>query len=130
LHVLIVCFSTENLFAAPSLSVDASITPLNGPFTAGQTYILTCTANVTERGSLNITTHIMWTYHSKKVTSGTGNLLNFTINPLQVSDAGQYTCMVNVSSPLLARSQNFSNSITINVTGMSVGCFQMCSTHH
>ena len=128
--MFIICFSTENLFAVPSLSVDASITPLNGPFTAGQPFILTCTANVTERGSLNITTHIMWMYHSKKVMSGTGNLLNFTINPLRVSDAGQYTCMVSVSSPLLARSRNFSNSITINVTGMSVGYFQMCSTHH
>jgi len=117
-YIYVLFFCRKSLFLVPSLSDGVSITPLNGPFIAGRSYNFTCIANVTQRETLNITTHIMWIYRSNNVISGTDNSLNFTIKSLQVSDAGKYTCIVNVSSSLVTRFQNFSISITINITGI------------
>ena len=99
----------------PTLTVDATITSPTGPFTAGQSYTLTCTATVTGGGTLSPTTTITWIHPSGSVTSETGSSLNLSLNPLQVSDAGQYTCNVSVSSPLLTRAQSNTDTFTINV---------------
>ena len=99
----------------PTLTVDASITSPTGPFTAGQSYTLTCTATVTGGGTLSPTTTITWIHPSGSVTPGTGSSLNLILNPLQLSDAGQYTCNVSVSSPLLTRAQSNTDTFTINV---------------
>ena len=101
--------------AVPPLTVGASITSPTGPFTAGQSYTLTCTANVTGGETLSTTTTITWIHPSGSVTSGTGSSLNLTLNPLQVSDAGQYTCNVRVSSPFLTGAQSATDTFTINV---------------
>ena len=99
----------------PTLTVDASITSPTGPFTAGQSYTLTCTATVTGGGTLSPTTTITWIHPSGSVTSGTGSSLDLSLNPLRVSDAGQYTCNVSVSSPLLTGAQSNTDTFTINV---------------
>ena len=45
----------------------------------------------------------------------TGSSLVLSLNPLQVSDAGQYTCNVSVSSPFLTGPQSATDTFTINV---------------
>ena len=99
----------------PTLTVDASITSPTGPFTAGQSYTLTCTATVTGGGALSLTTTITWIHPSGSMTSGTGSSLDLSLNPLQLSDAGRYTCNVSVSSPFFTRNQSDTDTFTINV---------------
>ena len=99
----------------PTLTVGASITSPTGPFTAGQSYTFTCTATVTGGGALSTTTTITWIRPSGSMTSGTGSSLDLSLNPLQLSDAGQYTCNVSVSSPFLTRAQSSTDTFTINV---------------
>ena len=99
----------------PALTVNTSILPPTGPFTAGQSYTLTCTANVTGGETLSTTTTITWIHPSGSVTSGTGSFLVLTLNLLQVSDAGLYTCNVSVSSPFLNGAQSSTDTFTVNV---------------
>ena len=99
----------------PTLTVGASITSPTGPFTAGQSYTLTCTATVTGGETLSTTTTITWIHPSGSMTSGTGSSLDLSLNSLQLSDAGQYTCNVSVSSPFLTRAQSNTDTFTINV---------------
>ena len=104
------------LSTVPTLTVGASITSSpTGPFNAGQSYTFTCTAAFTGRETLSTTTTISWLHPSESVTSGTGSSLDLSLNPLQVSDAGQYTCNVSVSSPFLTGSQSSTDTFTINV---------------
>ena len=100
-------------------TVTASINSPTAPFTAGQSYTLTCTATVTGGGgeTLSTNTTISWTHPNGSVTSGTGSSLDLTLNPLRVSDAGQYTCNVSVSSPFLTGTWNSTDTFTINVQG-------------
>ena len=108
------------------LTVTASITAPTGPFTAGQSYTLTCTATVTGGGTLPPTTTITWIHPSGSVTSGTGSSLNLSLNQLRVSDAGQYTCNVSVSSPFLTRALSDNDTIIINVLGKLFSPLNMC----
>ena len=108
------CTHVTSHSAAPIVS--ASITSPTGPFTVGQSYTLTCTANVAGAGTMSTTT-ITWIHPSGSVTSGTGSSLDLSLNPLRVSDAGQYTCNVSVSSPFLTGAQSATNTLTISVQG-------------
>ena len=99
--------------AAPT--VTASITSPTGPFTAGQSYTLTCTATVTGGGTLSPTTTITWIHPSGSMTSGAGSSLNLILSPLRVSDAGQYTCNVRVSSPFLTGTLSSIDTFNISV---------------
>ena len=110
----------------PTLTVDASITSPTGPFTAGQSYTLTCTATVTGGGALSPTTTITWIRPSGSMTSGTGSSLDLSFNSLQVSDAGQYTCNVSVSSPFLTGAQSNTDMFTINVQGKPFSPLNAC----
>ena len=115
------------LSAAPMVST--SITSPTGPFTVGQSYTLTCTANVAGIGTMSTTT-ITWTHPNASVTSGTGSSLDLSLNPLQVSDAGQYTCNVSVSSPFLTGVQSSVGTYTINVQGKRWKCAIPCGRSH
>ena len=108
------CTHVTSHSAAPIVST--SIMSPTGPFTVGQSYTLTCTANVAGAGTMSTTT-IAWIHPSGSVTSGTGSSLHLTLNPLQVSDAGQYTCNVSVSSLFLTRPQSATDTLTISVQG-------------
>ena len=103
--------------AGLTITVGASITSPTDLFTAGQSYTLTCIANVTGGEILSTTTTITWIHPSGSVTSGTGSSLVLSLNPLQVSDAGQYTCNVSVSSPFFSRARNSTDTYTISVQG-------------
>ena len=108
--------TTSVYFYFPAVpTVTASITSPTGPFTAGQSYTFTCTATVTGGGTLSTTTTITWIHPSGSVTSGTGSSLDLSLNSLQVSDAGQYTCNVSVSSPFLTGAQSNTDTLDINV---------------
>ena len=109
--------------AAPVVST--SIMSPTGPFTVGQSYTLTCTANVAGAGIMSTTT-ITWIHPNGSVTSGTGSSLDLTLNPLQVSDAGQYTCNVSVSSPFLTEALSSVGTFTINVQGEPLKCAIPC----
>ena len=113
--------------AAPMVST--AITSPTGPFTVGQSYTLTCTANVAGVGTMSNTT-ITWIHPSGSVTSGTGSSLVLPLNPLQVSDAGQFTCNVSVSSPFLTRPQSATDTLTINVQGKQWKCAIPCGRIH
>ena len=107
------CFA---LSTVPTITVGASITSSpTAPFTAGQSYTFTCTATVTGGETLSTTTTTTWIHPSGSVTSGTGSSLDLSLNPLQVSDAGQYTCNVSVSSPFLTGALNSTDTFIINV---------------
>ena len=97
--------------------ITASIKSSTGPFTAGQSYTLTCTATVTEGDTLSTNITITWIYPSGNVTSGAGSSLDLSLDQLRVSDAGQYTCNVSVSSPFLTGAQSSTDMFTINVQG-------------
>ena len=99
------------------LTITASITSPTGSFTVGQSYTLTCTANVTGGDTMSTTT-ITWIRPSGSVTSGTGSSLDLSLNPLRVSDGGQYTCNVSVSSPFLTGAHSFTDMLYVNVHGM------------
>ena len=99
-------------------TITTSITSPTGPFTAGEFYTLTCTVTVTGAGTMSPTTTITWIHPSGSMTSGTGSSLNLILNPLRVSDAGQYTCNVSVSSPFLTGTQSNTDTSIINVQGM------------
>ena len=106
------------LSTVPTFTIGASITSSpTAPFTAGQSYTLTCTAAVTGGETLSTTTTITWIHPGGSVTSGTGSSLDLSLNPLRVSDAGQFTCNVSVSSPFLTVSQNSTDTFSINVQG-------------
>ena len=109
------CTHVTSHSAAPIVST--SIMSPTGPFTVGQSYTLTCTANVAGGDTLSTTTIITWTHPSGSVTSGTGSSLDLSLNPLQVSDAGQYTCNGSVSSPFLTGAQSATDTLTISVQG-------------
>ena len=83
---------------AQNIAISVSITA-SGTSTAGQTYRLMCSANVT--GSTDQTT-FTWLHNSSNITSdicrmdtGDGSYSsNLTFSPLSVSHAGTYTCKV------------------------------------
>ena len=104
-----------------TVNVGASITSPTGFLTAGQSYTLTCTANVT--GEETLFTTITWIHPNGSVTPGTGSSLDLSLSQLQVSDAGQYTCNVSVSSPFLNRAQNSTDTYTVIVQGKLLQLF-------
>ena len=100
----------------PTIRVEASIrTPATTSFIAGQSYTFSCDGFVTVDGTLSTITTTTWIHPNGSVTSGTGRMLGLTFNPLQESDAGQYTCNVSVSSPLLAGAHTSADTFTISV---------------
>ena len=126
-HTLI---PTPLLISSAAPIVSTSITSPTGPFIVGQSYSLTCTANVTGGVTLSNTTTISWIHPNGSVTSGTGSSLNLSLNPLRVSDAGQYTCNVSVSSPFLNRALNSIGTLTISVQGKRWKCAIPCGRSH
>jgi len=121
----------RNICFALIITVGATITTSpTGPFTAGQSYTLTCTANVTGQEMLSPNTTITGIHPNGSVTSGTGSSLNLILNPLQLSDAGQYTCNVSVSSPFLTGAQSSTDTFTINVQSKLISNNECCTVLH
>ena len=116
-HLNMRTHATLHLSAVPTIT--ASITSPTGLFIAGQSYTLTCTANVTRGETVSTNSTITWIHPNGSVTSVTGSSLDLTLNPLHMSDGGQYTCNVSVSSPFLTIAQSsFTDMLNVNVHGM------------
>jgi len=105
-------------FLTDPLTVARPIISPSGPFTAGQPYTLNCTASVDGKDDLSTTTMITWTKPSRNITSVTGSSLSLSLNPLRISDAGDYSCTISVFSPFLTELEKSSGTLIINVTGM------------
>ena len=111
-----ICYFCCSLSIVPTITVQASIrTPATSSFIAGQSYSFTCDGFVTVDGTLSVNTTVTWIRPNGIVTSRTGRTLGLTLNPLQESDAGQYTCNASVSSPLLAGAHVSTDTFTINI---------------
>lgn len=107
----------------PTITVEASIrTPATSSFIVGQSYNFNCDGFVTVDGTLSVSTTITWIRPNGSVTSRTGRTLGLTLNPLQESDAGEYTCNVSVSSPLLAGAHVSTDTFTINILCKMLVC--------
>jgi hypothetical protein len=94
-------------FCGTALAISVLITTSTSgaPVTLGQSnYFLTCIANGTDK--LDPTITYRWTKNSgtnvEEITVGDSETQSLTFyDPLRLSDAGQYICQVNVSSPFL-----------------------------
>ena len=104
-------------FPVPAIS--ACISDEGNIPTAGQSNTLTC--NVSGDEDLNLTITYQWTKNNGTQTHvGTNsNTLSFFF--LRLSDAGQYTCQVNVTSPYLHNVINTASKLyELQIPGMSV----------
>ena len=95
---------------APSVDITVSITPGSGSNTAGETYSLECSANVT--GSTDQPTTTWLIPMNNPVPSGmvttTGSMSTLTFDPLAASHAGTYTCRATVGSTMEAATMDVS----------------------
>ena len=112
----------SSLTALPAPQV--TITP-SGSSTAGSPYTLTCTVMVVN--GLVVVPQVMWLMNGKSVIGGngtsgmvTGNTTTLTLqfNPLYTSDGGQYSCITNVSIPIISITTTNTSVMDIIVQGM------------
>ena len=99
----------SSLIALPAPQV--TITP-SGNSTAGSPYTLTCTVMVVN--GLVVVPQMTWLKNGTSVVGGNGVLVTYGMvtanttsltlkfNPHQTSNGGQYTCIVNVSIPVIS----------------------------
>ncbi|KAL5486438.1 hypothetical protein EMCRGX_G018913 [Ephydatia muelleri] len=82
-----------------------TITP-SGSSTAGSPYNLTCTVMVVN--GLVVVPQVMWFKNGTSITGGNGMIsgntttLTLQFNPLRTSNGGQYSCIANVSLPVIS----------------------------
>ncbi|XP_064387176.1 uncharacterized protein LOC135335578 [Halichondria panicea] len=89
-------------------SITATVTS-SGPPMAGQSYTLTCT--VTGGEALNPTISYQWFEGSSTRVMLPTTSVDLTFDPLHLSDAGQYSCDVIVSSPSLTSDLTASSGV-------------------
>ena len=77
-------------------AITARVVPPSNPPSFGQSYSLMCT--VTGADSLNATVAYQWFKTNPNRTQVGTNSPTLTFDPLVLSDAGQYSCEVRVSS--------------------------------
>ena len=87
------------MFSAIDITVEV-ISPSDPP-AAGERYSLMCT--VTRPDTLNLATKYQWFKTTISRTQVGTNSPILTFDPLVLSDAGQYSCEVTVSSSLLSQ---------------------------
>ena len=115
----------SSLTALPAPQV--TITP-SGSSTAGSPYTLTCTVMVVN--GLVVVPQVMWLKNGASVVVGNGisvtpgvvsantTTLTLQFNPLNTSDGGQYSCIANVSLPVISITSLF-NISSVNLTVQS-----------
>ena len=111
----------SSLTALPAPQV--TITP-SGSSTAGSPYNLTCTVMVVN--GLVVVPQVMWLKNGvngdigQSVSSSSGvvstntTTLTLQFNPLYTSHGGQYSCIANVSLPIISI-QNFNSTLVTNL---------------
>ena len=98
---------------------------LNTPLMVGQTgNTLTCDVSGAER--LNPTITYQWTRNGESVPDIRSNTFNFS--PLELSQAGEYTCSATVSSNLLNENRNAvaGNMQTVTIQSELVSQSHIC----
>ena len=99
LTMCVVITKIPSTSTAPSIVVmvsDDGATP-----SLGQSYTLTC--SVTGANNINPTITYQWTKNNGTQTQVVGTNSNtLSLSPLRLSDTGQYTCSVTVSSTLIS----------------------------
>ena len=107
----------SSLTALPAPQV--TITP-SGSSTAGSPYTLTCTVMVVN--GLVVVPQVMWLKNGARVVVGNGisvtpgvvsantTTLTLQFNPLHTSDGGQYSCIANVSLPVISTTELYTNN--------------------
>ena len=123
----------SSLTALPAPQV--TITP-SGSSTAGSPYTLTCTVMVVN--GLVVVPQVMWLKNGTNalggdVTSGMASAntttLTLQFNPLHTSDGGQYSCIANVSIPVISITSLYTTS-QYNSTVQSKKCTNVKSHVH
>ena len=107
----------SSLTALPAPQV--TITP-SGSSTAGSPYTLTCTVMVVN--GLVVVPQVMWLKNGASVVVRNGisvtpgvvsantTTLTLQFNPLHTSDGGQYSCIANVSLPVISITRLYTNN--------------------
>ena len=107
----------SSLTALPAPQV--TVTP-SGSSTAGSPYTLTCTVMVVN--GLVVVPQVMWLKNGGSVVVGNGisvtpgvvsantTTLTLQFNPLHTSDGGQYSCIANVSLPVVSITSLYSTT--------------------
>ena len=126
----------SSLTALPAPQV--TITP-SGSSTAGSPYTLTCTVMVVN--GLVVVPQVMWLKNGASVVVGNGTsvtpgvvsanttTVTFQFNPLHTSDGGQYSCIANVSLPVISITSLFNiSSVNLTVQSESWCYFPSCLT--
>ena len=112
-------FHPSSLTALPAPQV--TITP-SGSSTAGNPYTLTCTVMVVN--GLVVVPQVMWLKNGTSVvganvTSGmaSANTTTLTLQfiPLHTSNGGQYSCIANVSIPIISITSLYNTSTNVIV---------------
>ena len=106
--------------SSPVSTLMAELT-LDGSPVAGQNFSLTC--SVTGTDSLSPTISYQFTQDNPGQTTvrGTQTTPTLTFDPLVLSDRGQYSCEVNVTSPYLTSPQVVSSeSVSLSVQSESL----------
>ena len=98
-------------FPVPAISVQ--ITDSGVPVLGQNGYSLTCNVSGTENLNPNITYQWTKNYGSRVQVDSATRILSFS--PLKLSDAGQYTCQVTISSLYLRNDITVMNSQDIGI---------------
>ena len=116
--------------SSPALPPPVVTTSSYGSTIAGSVYSLVCIVKVVD--GLVVVPGVVWMKDGGVLVNGTnttltrtvsgGNsTLNLTFNPLLTSHGGQYTCVANISIPIISL-YNVSNQSSVNMTVNSM-CF-------
>ena len=100
-----------------------------GPLYEGTSLTLTCNITLPDTvDSENVTVDVQWTpvdYSDRVMISGVSSMTSpfistLTLNPLIMSDSGQYSCEATATSPsqYITDSSQGHSSLVVNVTGM------------
>ena len=112
--------------AVPTPTLDLSI-PI-GPLYEGTSHTLTCTVTLPDTVDTDVTMDVQWTLVASSdhvmispVTSMRSPFISaLTLSPLNMSDAGQYSCVATADSSsqyITASSQGQSSMETLTVAG-------------
>ena len=112
--------SSLTALPAPQVTITQS-----GSSTAGSPYTLICTVMVVN--GLVVFPQVMWLKNGTSVVGGsvtfgmvTANTTTLTLqfNPLYTSDGGQYSCITNISIPVISITTTNTSVMNIIVQGM------------
>ena len=100
---------------APNVSVMIST---DGSMTAGESFSITCFANIPD--NLEATFTVTWMNIDSVMEISTNSTAVYARTTLKTSDAGLYTCVVNITSPYLDSTLILIDAINITVQSKSV----------